>query len=143
MNYAIILAAGVGQRMRSGGLPKQFLQLMGKPIIIYTLEKFEQCEEIDRIIVVCHGSYVDHMQKLIELYQIQKAEKIIVGGNNRQKSLQHGLDAVKEIGGQSEDVVVIHDGVRPLVGLTTIQENIRIAKQHGCAVTVHPVVESV
>ena len=143
MNYAIILAAGVGQRMRSGGLPKQFLQLMGKPIIIYTLEKFEQCEEIDKIIIVCHGSYVDHMQKLIELYRIQKTEKIIVGGNDRQKSLKHGLNAVKELGGQAEDIVVIHDGVRPLVSLTTIQENIRIAKKHGCAVTVHPVAESV
>ncbi|MDE7477370.1 MAG: 2-C-methyl-D-erythritol 4-phosphate cytidylyltransferase, partial [Lachnospiraceae bacterium] len=61
MNYAIVLAAGVGQRMRNGGLPKQFLKLMGKPIVIYTLEKFEECKEIDQIIVVCHGSYVEYM----------------------------------------------------------------------------------
>ena len=58
MNYAIILAAGVGQRMRNGGMPKQFLKLMGKPIIIYTLEKFEESKEIDQVIVVCHGGYV-------------------------------------------------------------------------------------
>ena len=72
MNYAIILAAGVGQRMRNGGLPKQFLKLMGKPIIIYTLEKFEQCEDINQVVVVCHGGYIDEMQRLIDLYQIRK-----------------------------------------------------------------------
>lgn len=143
MNYAIILAAGVGQRMRSGGLPKQFLQLMGKPIVVYTLEKFEQTEDIDKVIIVCHGSYVDQMQKLINLYQLNKTEKIIVGGSNRQSSLRRGLDAVKQMGGQEDDIVVIHDGVRPLVNITTIQENVRVAKQYGCAVTVHPVTESV
>lgn len=143
MNYAIILAAGVGQRMRNGGLPKQFLQLMGKPIVVYTLEKFEQTDDIDKVIIVCHGSYVEQMQKLLNPYQLNKAEKIIVGGNNRQNSIQRGLDAIKQMGGQDNDIVVIHDGVRPLVNITTIQENIRVAKQFGCAVTVHPVTESV
>lgn len=143
MNYAIVLAAGVGQRMRSGGLPKQFLQLMGKPIVVYTLEKFEQTDDIDKVIIVCHGSYVDQMQKLINLYQLNKTEKIVVGGSNRQNSLQRGLDTIKLMGGQNDDIVVIHDGVRPLVNITTIQENVRVAKQYGCAVTVHPVTESV
>lgn len=143
MNYAIILAAGVGQRMRNGGLPKQFLKLMGKPIIIYTLEKFEECKEIDRIIVVCHGSYVEYMKNIIQMYQIDKADMVIVGGRNRQDSLKRGLDTVMENGGRNDDIVVIHDGVRPLVGMTTIHENIRIAKQYGCAVTVHPVTESI
>lgn len=143
MNYAIILAAGVGQRMRNGGLPKQFLKLMGKPIVIYTLEKFEQSEEIDKIVIVCHGSYVDHMQKLIDDYRVSKVFKVIVGGSNRQNSVQRGLEAVKLMGGEADDVVVIHDGVRPLVSPVTIRENIRIAKQYGCAITVRPVTESV
>ena len=59
MNAAIVLAAGVGQRMRNAGLPKQFLKLMGKPIVIYTLEKFEESQDIDQVIVVCHGSYIE------------------------------------------------------------------------------------
>ncbi len=143
MNFAIVLAAGVGQRMRNGGLPKQFLKLMGKPIIIYTLEKFEESQEIDKVVIVCHGSYTEHMQSLLRLYQIRKADRIVVGGNDRQSSLQRGLDAVIEIGGQKDDVVVIHDGVRPLVALPTIRENIRVARQYGCAITVHPVTESV
>lgn len=143
MNYAIILAAGVGQRMRNGGLPKQFLKLMGKPIVIYTLEKFEQCEEIDQVIVVCHGSYIEQMNSLLNLYHIQKVTKVIVGGSDRQCSLKHGLDVIWKMGAKPEDTVVIHDGVRPLVSTTVISENIRIAKQYGCAVTVHPVTESV
>lgn len=143
MNYAIILAAGVGQRMRNGGLPKQFLKLMGKPIIIYTLEKFEECEEIDQIVVVCHGSYVDYMQNLLSMYHIRKADKVIVGGSDRQSSVKRGLNTIAENGGKPDDIVLVHDGVRPLVELSTIRENIRVAKQYGCAVTVHSVTESV
>jgi 2-C-methyl-D-erythritol 4-phosphate cytidylyltransferase len=129
--------------MRSAGLPKQFLNLMGKPIVAYTLEKFEECEEIDRIIIVSHGNYVDRMQRIIELYEFEKVEKIVVGGADRQNSLKRGLDAVRESGARDDDVVVIHDGVRPLVSIGTIRENIRVAKQYGCAITAHPVTESV
>lgn len=143
MNYAIILAAGVGQRMRNGGMPKQFLKLMGKPIVVYTLEKFEQCEDVDKIVIVCHGGYTDYMKKIIDLYQITKVEKIIVGGKDRQESLCQGLEVVKEVGGRDDDIVIIHDGVRPLVDITTIQENIRVAKMYGCAITAHPVTETV
>ncbi|MCI9635788.1 MAG: 2-C-methyl-D-erythritol 4-phosphate cytidylyltransferase [Hungatella sp.] len=143
MNYAIVLAAGVGQRMRNGGLPKQFLKLMGKPIIIYTLEKFEESREIDQVIVVCHGSYIDYMEELLRLYQIKKVTDIIVGGSDRQSSLRRGLNTIVENGGKPEDIVAVHDGVRPLVDLSTIQENIRVARQFGCAITVHPVTETV
>ncbi len=143
MNIAVILAAGVGQRMRNGGLPKQFLKLMGKPIIIYTLEKFEECKEIDEVVVVCHGGYIEYMQKLLLLYQIEKVKKVVIGGNNRQSSLRRGLSAILDGGGMAEDIVVIHDGVRPMVGLPIIQENVRVAGQYGCAITVHPVTESV
>ena len=137
MNHAIILAAGVGQRMRNGGMPKQFLKLMGKPIIVYTLEKFEENEEIDHIVIVCHGSYTDYMRKLVSLY------RIVIGGGDRQSSLKRGLSTVLEKGGSKEDIVLIHDGVRPLVSESTIHENIRVAKEQGCAITVHPVTESV
>lgn len=143
MNYAIVLAAGVGQRMRNGGLPKQFLKLMGKPIVIYTLEKFQECKEIDQVVVVSHASYVEYMKNIIQIYQISKVSMVIVGGKNRQDSLLRGLDTVIENGGHKDDVVVIHDGVRPMVGLNTIYENIRVAKQYGCAITVHPVTETV
>lgn len=143
MNIAIVLAAGVGQRMRNGGLPKQFLKLMGKPIIIYTLEKFEKCDEISKIILVCHGSYIDYMRNLLQEYRINKVSNIVIGGNNRQSSLQRGLNVIAEEGCMEEDIIVVHDGVRPLIDLATIRENIRVAKKYGCAITVHPVTESV
>lgn len=143
MNTAIILAAGVGQRMRNGGLPKQFLKLMGKPIIIYTIEKFEQCKEIDQIIVVCHGGYIDYMEELVKLYSLKKVANIVVGGHDRQSSVKKGLDAIAEKQYEDNDTVIIHDGVRPLVDNSTISENIRVALQYGCAITVHPVTESV
>lgn len=143
MNTAIILAAGVGQRMRNGGLPKQFLKLMGKPIVVYTIEKFELCEDIDQIIVVCHGGYIDYMHDLVKLYNLKKVKKIVVGGNDRQSSVKKGLDTIAEETCRNDDVVVIHDGVRPLVDISTISENIRVSMQYGCAITVHPVTESV
>ncbi len=129
MTNAIILAAGVGQRMRNGGLPKQFLKLMGKPIIEYTLEKFEENEKIDGIYIVCHGSYVDHMKDIVRMYALTKVKQIVVGGSDRQNSLKCGLDAVRNDGCKEDDVVVIHDGVRPLVSRNTINENIRIAEK--------------
>ena len=106
MNIAIILAAGVGQRMRSAGLPKQFLKLFGKPIIVYTLEKFEQCEDIDRIVIVCREGYLDHLRSLLALYHIGKVERVVVGGRDRQESLLHGLDAAESIGTGADDIVV-------------------------------------
>ncbi len=143
MNYAVILAAGVGQRMRSGGMPKQFLKLMGKPIIIYTLEKFEQCPEIDQVIVVCHSAYLDLMDEYVSIYKLKKSKNIVVGGKNRQTSLKCGLEYILQQGAKDKDIVLIHDGVRPLIKENTIRENIRVAKKYGCAMTVHPVVESV
>lgn len=143
MNIALILAAGVGQRMRSAGLPKQFLKLFGKPIIIYTLEKFESCPEIDAVVIVCRDGYIDYMNQLLTDYRIKKCSKVIVGGNDRQSSLKKGLEAVSSVSSQPDDIVVIHDGVRPMVSLSTIQENIRVAKEYGCAITVRPVTESV
>lgn len=145
MNIAIILAAGVGQRMRNGGLPKQFLKLMGKPIVIYTLEKFQECSQIDRIIVVCHNSWVDYMEKLVKQYSVDKVSAIVVGGADRQASIRNGLKILQkqEPACGQEDIVVIHDGVRPLVEESTIEENIRIAKQYGNAMTVKQVTESV
>lgn len=143
MNYALILAAGVGQRMRSAGMPKQFLKLFGKPIIIYTLEKFENSEDIDKIVVVCREGYTDQLKELLQLYHIGKVEKIIIGGDDRQASLRRGLSALGDIGAKSDDIIVIHDGVRPLISSATIRENVRVAQQYGCAVTVHPVNESV
>lgn len=143
MNTALILAAGVGQRMRNAGLPKQFLKLFGKPIIIYTLEKFSNHPEIDNIIIVCREGYLDYTEQLIREYHIQKVSRLLIGGNERQVSLRKGVEAIRANGGKDEDIIVIHDGVRPMVSSATIRENIRVARCCGCAITVHPAIESI
>ena len=143
MNIALILAAGVGQRMRNEGLPKQFLKLMGKPIISYTIEKFQNCREIDRIFVACHNSWMDYMEDIVHQYQYDKVEKIFVGGNERQSSIRNGLELISLLHPESDNIILIHDGVRPLVSETTIRENIRVAKKYGNAMTVKAVKESV
>lgn len=142
MVTAVILAAGVGQRMRNSGLPKQFLNLMGKPIIVYTIEKFEQCEDVDSVVVVCHASYIDYMWQLVKIHDLKKVTKVIVGGADRQESIRRGLQAI-EPDVTDDGVILLHDGVRPLVEDVIIRENIRIARLHGCAITVHSVTESV
>ena len=143
MNFAIILSAGVGQRMRNGGLPKQFLKLQNKPIIIYTLEKFANMADIDKIIIPCHRAYVEYMEEILEMYHIHKVERVIAGGNDRQASLRRGLETIRQLGAADDDIVIVHDGVRPLISESVVRENIRIANEYGCAVTVHPVTESV
>ena len=143
MNFGLILAGGTGQRMRTSGLLKQFLQVYGKPIIIYTIEKFVSCDEIDSIVVVCNPLYLDYMSELISKYPQRKNIGIISGGKNRQGSVQNGIDYILSNGANEDDIVVIHDGVRPLVENNTIRENIRVAKADGCVMTVKPVIESV
>ncbi|MDX8417492.1 IspD/TarI family cytidylyltransferase [Absicoccus intestinalis] len=143
MNYAIILAGGVGQRMRTSGLPKQFLKVFGKPVIIYTLEKFEMCKDIDKIIISCNVNWLEYMQELVDTYQLKKVISIIPGGKDRQGSIENGLREIEKNGGINTDIVVIHDGVRPLIEMSIISENVRVAKKYGSAMTVKPVIESV
>ena len=143
MNYGLILAGGVGQRMRRTGMPKQFLEVFAKPIIIYTLQKFEYCEDIDEVVIACHSSYKDYMESLLKRFGIKKVKAVISGGKDRQDSVLNGLKYIQSIGAKDDDVVVIHDGVRPLIQESIICENVRIAKKYGNAITVRPVIESV
>ena len=142
MNFALILTGGVGQRLRNSGLPKQFIELNGKPIIAYTLDKFENCKEIDKIVVVCNSSWISKMEEIIKKYNYKKVISIVPGGNERHDSVQIGLQEVHKKS-KKDDIVAIHDGVRPLIKESTIVENIRIAKKYGNAMTVRSVTETV
>lgn len=143
MNYGLILAGGVGQRMRRTGMPKQFLEVFGKPIIIYTLQKFEYCVDIDEVIIACHFSWKEYMESMIQRYGLKKVKAVVSGGKDRQDSVLNGVNYIKQSGAAEDDVVVIHDGVRPLIQENILSENIRIAKKYGAAMTVRPVIESV
>ena len=141
MVSAIILAGGTGQRMGVKGLPKQFLELYGKPIICYTLSVFQECEEIDEIIIPCNKIWVDHMNKLVKQYGFTKVTKVIDGGPDRQSSMINGLLSINNP--SESDIVLIHDGVRPLIKEETILKNIVLAKEKGNAMTVKPNIETV
>lgn len=142
MNYAIILAGGTGQRMNRSGMPKQFLELYGKPIIIYTLEVFQKNDSIDQIIIPCNGEWIDHLKQLVSKYQIHKVTHIVPGGTDRAHSVQVGLDVIADAV-TDHDIIMIHDGVRPLIQQSTIQKNIETARRFGNAMTVHANIETV
>ncbi|RED57592.1 IspD/TarI family cytidylyltransferase [Cohnella lupini] len=142
MNTALIFAGGTGQRMNSRAKPKQFLELHGKPIILYTLEHFEYHSEIDNIIVVCLESWINELKLLLRRYEIEKVSQIIPGGETGHESIYNGLRALSGVC-QADDIVLIHDGVRPLITEELISENISKAKRFGTAITVEPATESV
>ncbi|MEE6699954.1 IspD/TarI family cytidylyltransferase [Limosilactobacillus fermentum] len=143
-NIALIFAGGVGNRMHNGTMPKQFLELDGKAIIIYTLEKFENCPEITDIVVVCVSGWEDYLKKLIRKDEISKVRTVVSGGKNPQESQFKGLEAIrKEISPQDNAIVLIHDGVRPLVDDKTILKNIESVKKYGSAITVTPAIETI
>ena len=138
---AIILAGGTGQRMKTNGLPKQFLSLFGKPIICFTIEKFENCPDVDQIVIPCNSEWIDHMRKLVDRFNFKKVIAVIPGGKDRQESVTKGLSVLDDP--SDEDIVLIHDGVRPLVMPEIISENIRVARENGNAMTVKQNIETV
>lgn len=135
MNIGVIFAGGVGKRMRSKDKPKQFLQINNKPIIIYTLEHFENNKDIDAVVVSCVEDWITYLQELIYKYRIEKVKKIVPGGKTGQLSIYNGLLAAKKVAGDEKSIVLIHDGVRPLINSELLSENIRCVKENGSAIT--------
>lgn len=141
MNIALIFAGGTGQRMNTKTKPKQFLELHGKPILVCTLEQFQKHDEIDAIILVMLESWIDYSRTLIEQYHLTKVTAIVPGGSTGQESIYNGVKAASELF-PMESVILIHDGVRPLVDGETISSNIACVKQNGSAITVSPAIET-
>lgn len=135
MNIAVIFAGGVGSRMNSKDRPKQFLMVHGKPIIVHTIEVFEYHQEIDGIIVVCVEDWIPYMEEMKYRFRLDKIGKIVSGGKTGQMSIYNGLEAAEEIYGSQDNIVLIHDGVRPLIDEKIISDNIRCVKEHGSAIT--------
>ena len=142
MNIAVIFAGGTGSRMNTKSRPKQFLELHGKPIIIYTLEKFENHPLIDSIIVVCLKPWIPFLKKLVKKYNFEKISSIVSGGETGQKSIYNGLCEVERLY-DTDSVVLIHDGVRPLIDEDTITNNINCVLENGNAITVAPAIETI
>ena len=135
MISAIILAGGKGKRMNSS-ISKQFIEIKGKPIIYYTIKKFNDNKNIDNIILVLSSEEIEYFKKnILNKYDI-KVDKIVVGGAERQDSVYNGL---KSLENSETDIVLIHDGARPFISDRIIDEGIKYAAIYGaCAPGVMP-----
>lgn len=140
---AVIFAGGVGSRMHSKERPKQFLEMYNKPIIIYTIEQFENSSQIDDIVLVCVKTWIPYMQDLLYKFRIEKVRVVVPGGETGQLSIYYGLLEAKKMAREEDAIVLIHDGVRPLINQKVIQDNIVSVKEHGSAITTATVQETI
>ncbi len=142
MNIALIFAGGTGQRMNSKAKPKQFLELYGKPILIHTMEYFEKHEEIDEICLVVLEDWLEEVESILKYFMIKKVKYLVKGGKTGHESIYLGLI---EIGKKcrADDIILIHDGVRPLISKELISKNIKGVKEHGNAITVENASETI
>lgn len=140
MNIGLIIAGGSGARMGQD-IPKQFLVVHNKPVIVYTMEVFQKHPSIDSIVVVC----LDGWQQIVEAYcrefKITKLEKIIVGGTSGQESIRKGILYLKENYGEN-DIVLVHDAIRPMVSQEIISDCLRVCMQKGNAIATIPCLEA-
>lgn len=140
MKIGMLIAGGSGNRMHQD-IPKQFLTVNEKPVIVYTLEAFQNHPEIDDIIVVCIQGWEHVLWAYAKQFNITKLRSVILGGKNGQDSIRNGVFELEKTY-DSEDLVLIHDAIRPMVSAEIISDNIRVASQYGNAVTVIPCAEA-
>jgi 2-C-methyl-D-erythritol 4-phosphate cytidylyltransferase len=136
MNVALIIAGGKGQRMQQE-IPKQFLNVNDKPVIIYTLEAFQSHPDIDAIGVVCVDGWHDILKAYARQYKITKLEWVVSGGEKGQASIRNGLFHAEELY-SPEDIILVHDAIRPMVSQEIISDCIVQCRRHGSAVAVVP-----
>ena len=137
MNIALIIAGGVGQRMGQD-IPKQFINVDNIPVIVYTMAAFQKHPEIDAIEIVCVDGWHEVLYAYAKQFGISKLENGVSGGKNGQDSIRNGLYDIAKRHNDDNDLVLIHDAIRPLLSEEIISDNIRVCKEHGNAITVIP-----
>lgn len=140
MNIGLLIAGGVGQRMGQE-IPKQFININDKPVIIYTLEAFQNHPDIDAIAVVCLDGWHHVLDVYAKQFNITKLKYIVSGGENGQGSIRNGVYELEKHFGP-DDIVLIHDAIRPMVSEEIISDCIRVTKEKGNAITVIPCAEA-
>lgn len=142
MVSAVIFAGGVGSRFKSEDVPKQFVEVEGKPIIIHTLEKFCRHPMVDQIAIACLESWIDTLKEMLDKYGITKVVSVVKGGSNGHESIHNGLmEIAKDYG--KDDIVLICDGVRPMISEKLITNCIEETRKFGTAVPVTQSIDSV
>lgn len=144
MNIAIIFAGGRGQRLNGSmdSVPKQFLEINKKPILIHTLQRFQEHKEIDKIYIAVLLDYIEYTENLVKTYHLDKVERIVIGGETAQDSIYNALKAAEQEN-PKDSIVLIHDGVRPVLTSRVISDNIKSVKENGTAITVVPCYETI
>lgn len=145
MVYGVVLAGGIGSRM-GGDKPKQYLNIKGKPIIIYTIEKFFTCPEFEKVIVLCPAQWVEHTKDLIKKHISPAQDKVVVceGGDTRNETIMNAISYIEKNGGLDKDTIIVtHDSVRPFVTHRIIQENIEACRKYDACDTVIPATDTI
>lgn len=142
-NIVIIFAGGIGSRMGYKDGPKQFMKAAEKPVIVYTLELFQNHEEIDDIYISTVKTHIDYLEELIEEFNINKVRKIVEGGDTAHASIINSLEAIKADKQDDNSTILIHDGVRPIVSKSMISQNIEDVDMTGTSITCIPAYETV
>jgi len=132
VNIVVVLAAGTGSRV-GANIPKQFVEVMGKPILAYTLEVFQNNKNIDAIEIVCHRDWLEEVREIVSRYGLSKTKWIAEGGDTFQRSVMNGLFHLKgEL--DPQDIVVVSFGVSPMTTDEIIDDSIRVCSIHGNAI---------
>lgn len=139
-NIAMLIAGGSGNRMRQD-IPKQFLTVNDRPVIVYTLEAFESHPEIDAIAVVCIEGWEQVLWAYAKQYKITKLQLVVPGGKTGQESIRNGVMELEKHY-EPDDLVLIHDAIRPMVSAEIISDNIRVAREYGNAIAAIPCAEA-
>ncbi len=145
MVYGVVLAGGVGSRM-GGDKPKQYLNIKGKPIIIYTIEKFFTCPDFEKVIVLCPAQWVEHTKDLIKKHIAPAKDKVVVceGGDTRNETIMNAISYIEKNGVLDDDTIIVtHDSVRPFVTHRIIQENIEACRKYDACDTVIPATDTI
>lgn len=142
LNIVLIFAGGVGTRV-GNEVPKQFLKIDNKSILIHTILNFEKLDDIDEIVLVCKSEWINQAKSMIEEEKITKVSSVIPGGETALDSQYLGLKHIKKLHTNEKIIVLIHDGVRPLVNEKTIKDNIYTVKTKGSAITTTKSIETV
>lgn len=144
MVFGAILAGGVGTRIGSN-IPKQFIDLCGKPIIIHTIERMLAIDEFDNIIIAIHSEYKKYLQNILETFNLSNDSRIIIinGGKERIDSVQNVLNICLELNSNDDDIVVLHDAVRPFVSQRILKDSIKAAREHGACVAAIPATDTI
>lgn len=145
MIFGSILAGGTGSRMNNHSIPKQFIELCGKPIIVHTIERMLEVKEFDCLYIAIHPTYEEYLEDILKKYHLNNNTKIIIihGGKERIDSVQNVVNAVYAVNQNEDDIIVLHDAVRPFISKSILKNSIITASKYGACVAVVPAVDTI